>query len=107
MTINHGIPSSPFMYIIQPPSDEPYSERVQPNNPDFKKKVLNLRDPKTGEHWKAELWDVIRCKLHRMPDHMSRDIYGVNSLQLKKNLEQRYPAIRTKQEVEILQLKKI
>jgi len=107
MIINHGIPGSPFMYIIQPPSDEPYYERVQPNNPEFRKKVLSLRDPKTGQIWKGELWDIIRCKLHKIPDHMSRDMYGVNSLQLKKILEQRYPAIRMKQEVEILQLKKL
>ncbi|MCA1758141.1 MAG: hypothetical protein LC658_00080, partial [Bacteroidales bacterium] len=107
MTINHGIPNSPFVYIVQPPSDLPYAERVQPNNPAFKRKVLSLKDPKTGQPWKAELWDIIRCKLHKLPDHMSRDMYGVNSLQLKQILEQRYPAIRMKQEVEILQLKKL
>jgi len=107
MIINHGIPGSPFMYIIQPPSDEPYYERVQPHNKEFRKKVLSLKDPKTGQIWKAELWDIIRCKLHKIPDHMSHDMYGVNSLQLKQILEQRYPAIRMKQEVEILQLKKI
>jgi hypothetical protein len=105
--IHHGIPRSPFFYIIQPPAGESYSARVQPNNPEFKKRVITGRDPKSGQTWKAELWDIMKIKIHKLPDHMSRDIYGVNSAQLKPLLEQRYPEIRTKQEIEILQLKKL
>lgn len=105
--ILHGIPQSPFKYIVQPKSAEPYSARVNPNNPNFKKPVLEFKDPASGAKWKGELWDLLQLKLHQLPDHMSRAMYGVSSLELKKRLEARYPEIRTTQEIEILQVKKL
>ena len=105
--IQHGIPSHPFFYIIQPPSDELYSKRVQPLNPDFKKPVLEFKDPRTKLPWKAELWDVLKIELYRIPDHMCRAAYGANSNTVVPMLEARYPELRTKKEVEFLQLKKL
>lgn len=105
--IQHGIPSHPFFYIMQPPSEIPYCERVQPQNPKFKKPVIELQDPKNKEVFRAELWDVLRVELIRVPDHMCRAAYGANSSAVVPMLEKRYPAIRTKKEVEFLQLKKL
>jgi hypothetical protein len=105
--IIHGIPNHPFFYIIQPPSAQLYSERVQPQNPGFVKPVLDFKDPRTGQTWKAELWDVLRIDLYRIPDHMCRAAYGANSNAVVPMLEQRYPEVRTKKEIEFLQLKKL
>lgn len=105
--IQHGIPIHSFFYIIQPLSSVPYSERLQPNNPNFKKPVLKLQDPKSGKVHRAELWDVLRIELYKIPDHMCRAAYGTNSNVVVPMLEKRYPSIRTKKEVEFLQLKKL
>ena len=105
--IQHGIPQHPFFYIIQPPSAVPYGERVQPQNPDFKKPVMELQDPKSKEKYKCELWDVLRLELFRMPDHMCRAAYGANAIEVKNVLVAKYPSIKNKQEVEFLQLKKL
>lgn len=105
--ILHGIPQSPFKYIVQPMSDKPFSRLINHDDPKAKKPVLEFKDPKSGAQWKGELWATIKLKFHELPDHMSRAIYGVSSQKLKELLEKRYPEIRTSQEIEILQVKKL
>lgn len=105
--ILHGIPNHAFFYIIQPVSDESYSARVQPLNPDFKKPVIEIKHPKTQVVTRAELWDVLRIPLYSIPDHMCRAAYGANSNVVVPMLEERYPEVRTKKEIEFLQLKKL
>lgn len=105
--ISHGIPDHPFFAIAQPPSAaKPTVDELEPN---YKKPVIELQDPKTSKKISAELqsiWTVTTAELENL-NSFCLLVYGIESKKLLKVLEKRYPEIQEKQTVRFLLLKKL
>lgn len=105
--ISHGMPDHPFFAIAMPPSVVKPS--IEELDPDYKKPVLELQDPKTSNKISAELqgtWTVSTIEFEKM-NSFCLLVYGIESKKLLKVLERRYPEIQEKQTVRFLLLKKL
>lgn len=105
--ISHAIPDHPFFAIAQPPSA--VSPTVDNLEPDYKKPIIELQDPKTSAKISAELqdtWTISTDDFERMNSFVLL-CYGIESKKLLKVLEKRYPEIQEKQTVRFLLLKKL
>lgn len=101
--ISHGIPNHPYFAIAQPPS------LSIPGPDDEGLRIIEMKDPKTGENTRAEFIDVWRFSIEELlpANAFCRLVYGIEAAKLVKVLCQRYPEIEKNQTVHFLLLKKL
>lgn len=104
LTINQGLPSQKFFMLAQPHNGNNGRISISKEIP---KPVYELKNPKTGQTAKAELYDYFVWELHEVPDSWCLLAYGLNSAKLVPLLMQQYPEFQTQTQVEFLLLKKL
>lgn len=105
--IEHGIPLQKYFAIAQPPSvSKPTTDAL---DPEYVKPVLELKDPKTGQLFKAEVnghWTFTTDELLQHEEFCLL-VYGISAHKLVKHLCRQYPEIEQTKKVRFILLKKI
>ncbi len=101
MIINHGIPQNNFFCIALPEGNESKFDRINNNQ------VIELKDPKSNELFKAEIHDIWKYPLSFLPDSLTKLAYGITGEQLRNVMLKKYPEFKNTTNVEYLLLKKL
>jgi hypothetical protein len=106
--LNHGVPDHNYFVVAQPDGVVPVTFQ-RDDDPNYKREVILLKDPKTAIVTKTEVHGVFRWTLDdfRTMNGFSFMAYGLNAEKLANVLKRRYPKIERTNIVCFILLKKL